>query len=72
MLTLLGFLGVHKALQELQAAELESRILAREEHPFPRIARGRLGHIRTRDTEGTLPAGRPATCPRRVLCGQKG
>ncbi len=41
VLTVFGFLGVQKALQKLQAAGLESRILAREEHPFPRIARGR-------------------------------
>ncbi len=72
VLTVFGFLGAQKALQMLQVAGLESRILAREEHPFPRIARGRLGHIRTRNTEGILPAGRPATCPRLVLCDRNG
>ncbi len=72
VLTVFGFLGVQKALQKLQAAGLESRILAREEHPFPCIVRGRLGHIRTRDTEGIPPAGRLATCPRLVLCDRKG
>ncbi len=70
--TLFGFLGVQKALQKLQATGLDARILAREEQPFPRIARERLEHIRSVDVESTLPAGRPATCPRLVLCGQKG
>lgn len=70
--TLFGFLGVRRALRTLRASGLDPRILAREEQPFPRIARERLDHIRAVDLEGILPEGRPATCPRLVLCGQKG
>jgi methylase of polypeptide subunit release factors len=70
--TLFGFLGVERALGRLRAAGLAPRVLAREERPIPRIARERLEHIRSMDVEAILPAGRPATCPRLVLCGQKG
>jgi len=70
--TFFGFLGVERSRATLRAAGLEPRVLAREEQPFPRIARERLDHIRSGDAEGVLSAGRPATCPRLVLCGQKG
>ncbi len=70
--TFFGFLGVERSRDTLRAAGLEPRVLAREEQPFPRIARERLDHIRSGDAEGVLSAGRPATCPRLVLCGQKG
>lgn len=69
--TLFGFLGIERALEKLRAAGLDPRVLAREEQPFPRIGRERLDHIRSVDDEGILPPGRPATCPRLVLCGQK-
>jgi release factor glutamine methyltransferase len=69
--TLFEFLGVRRAIATLQAAGLEPRVLAREEQPFPRIARERLEYIRSLDVEGILPPGRPATCIRLVLCGQK-
>ncbi|MBI4573105.1 MAG: methyltransferase [candidate division NC10 bacterium] len=70
--TFFGFLGVERALDTLRAAGLEPRVLAREEQPFPRIAHERLDHIRSVDAEGVLPVGRPAPCPRLMLCGQKG
>jgi release factor glutamine methyltransferase len=70
--TLYGFLGVRRALEKLAAAGLEPRILARSEQPLPRTARERLDHIRTMDAEGTLSPGRPATCTRLVLCGERG
>lgn len=70
--TLFGFLGVERALEKLRAVGLGPRVVAREEQPFPRIARERLEYIRPLDTEGILPAGHPATCPRFVLCAQKG
>lgn len=69
--TLFGFLGIQRAQDRLRAAGLRPRILTQEEQPFPRIARERLDHIRSLDVEGVLPPGRPATCPRLVLCGQK-
>ena len=70
--TFFAFLGVERALRELRVAGLDPRVLARDEQPFPRIARERLEYIRPLDTEGVLPAGRPDTCPRLVLCGEKG
>ncbi len=70
MFTLSGFLGVERALEKLRAVGLGPRAVAREEQPFPRIAREGLDSIRSLDTEGILPAGRPTTCPRLVLCGQ--
>jgi release factor glutamine methyltransferase len=70
--TLFAFLGVERAMQELKVAGLAPRVLARDEQPFPRIARERLDYIRSLDAEGVLPAGTPATCPRLVLCGEKG
>ena len=70
--TFFGFLGVERSRDTLRAAGLEPRVLAREGQPFPRIARERLDPIRSGDADGVLPAGRPATCPRLVLCGQKG
>lgn len=69
---LFGFLGVERASETLRRAGLDPRVLARDEQPFPRIARERLEYIRSLDAEGILPPGRPATCPRLVLCGQKG
>ncbi len=69
--TLLAFLGVGRALGMLRTAGLEGRVLAREDQPFPRLARERLDHIRGFDVEGNLPAGRPETCGRLVLCGEK-
>lgn len=70
--TLFGFLGVRRALDTLQAAGLEPSILAREDQPFPRIARERLEYIRSVDAEGILLVDRPATCLRLILCGKKG
>jgi release factor glutamine methyltransferase len=70
--TLFGFLGVGRAQEKLRAAGLNPRVLAREEQPFPRLARERLEYLRSLDAEGILPPGRPSTCPRLVLCGQKG
>ncbi len=70
--TLFGFLGIQRALEKLRAAGLTPSVLAREEQPFPRIGRERLDFIRSVDDESILPPGRPATCPRLVLCGQKG
>lgn len=69
--TLFGFLGIERALEKLRAADLNPRVLAREEQAFPRIGRERLDYIRSVDGEGVLPPGRPATCPRLVLCGQE-
>ena len=69
--TMFEFLGEERALEKLGAAGLEPRVIAREEQPFPRIARERLEYIRSLDAEGSLPPGRPTTCSRLVLCGEK-
>ncbi len=70
--TLYDFLGIRRAQERLEAADLRPRILAREEQPFPRLARERLEYFRTLDAEGVLPPGRPATCARLVILGEKG
>jgi release factor glutamine methyltransferase len=68
--TLFSFLGIERALTALRGAGLTPTILAREEQPFPRLARERLGYIRSLDSEAALPE-RPLTCARLVLSGQK-
>lgn len=70
--TLFGFLGVERGMERLRASGLDPQIVAREEQPFPRLARERLEHIRSISLEGTLPEGRPTTCLRLIVCGTKG
>lgn len=72
VVTLFDFLGLARGIEALQVAGLSPRVLAREAQRFPRIARERLAHIRALDLDGALPAGRPATCERIVLCGERG
>jgi release factor glutamine methyltransferase len=69
--TLFGFLGVERALETLRAAGLVPRVLARDEQPFPRIARERLEYIRGVSPEVASLEGRPAVCARLVVCGSK-
>jgi len=58
-------------MERLREAGLEPRMVAREEQPFPRLARERLEYIRSVSPDNANLAGRPSTCPRLVLCGQK-
>ena len=69
--TLFGFLGVERALEKLRAAGLVPSVLARDEQPFPRIARERLEYIRGVSPEAASLEGRPAACARLVVCGAK-
>jgi release factor glutamine methyltransferase len=69
--TLFDFLGVERAVEKLRAAGFTPRILARDEQPFPRLARERLEYIRSVTPGCDGLASRPATCQRLVLCGQK-
>ena len=69
--TLFGFLGVERGLERLRAAGLEPRIVARDDQPFPRLARERLEYIRSVSPDSACLEGRPLTCPRLVLCGRK-
>jgi len=69
--TLFGFLGIERGMERLREAGLEPRMVAREEQPFPRLARERLEYIRSVSPDNANLAGRPSTCPRLVLCGQK-
>ena len=71
VLTLFGFLGTNRALDSLRAVGLDASVLAREEQPFPRLARERLEHIRSLCPDEADLAGRPLTCPRLILCGKK-
>jgi release factor glutamine methyltransferase len=69
--TLFDFLGIERGMQRLRDAGLEPRVVAREEQPFPRLARERLEYIRSVSPESAGLTGRPPTCPRLVLCGRK-
>ena len=71
VLTLFGFLGIERGMERLREAGLEPRVVAREEQPFPRLARERLEYIRSVSPETGALTGRPPTCPRLVLCGRK-
>jgi len=70
--TLFGFLGLEGATERLRAAGYEPHVLAREEQPFPRLARERLEYIRSISPAGALPEGHPSTCVRVILSGTKG
>jgi release factor glutamine methyltransferase len=63
LFTLFGFLGIERAQEQLRTAGLEPVVVARETHPFPRIGYERLDHLRTVDTERTIPR---ETLPRSV------
>ena len=69
--TLFGFLGIERGMQRLRDVGLEPRVVARDEQPFPRLARERLEYIRSVSPESASLTGRPPTCPRLVLCGRK-
>jgi release factor glutamine methyltransferase len=69
--TLFGFLGIERGMQRLRDVGLEPCMVARDEQPFPRLARERLEYIRSVNPEGADLTGRPPTCPRLVLCGRK-
>jgi release factor glutamine methyltransferase len=71
VLTLFGFLGIARGLETVRDAGLKPRVVAREEQPFPRLARERLEYIRSVSPESACLTGRPPTCPRLVLCGRK-
>ena len=63
LFTLFGFLGIERARERLRAVGLDPVVVACESHPFPRIGYERLDHLRTVDTEGTIPR---ESLPRRV------
>jgi hypothetical protein len=46
-------------------------VLARDEQPFPRIARERLEYIRSVSPEAASLEGRPTACARLIVCGSK-
>jgi len=69
--TLFGFLGIERGMQRLRDVGLDPRVVARDEQPFPRLARERLEYIRSVSPENACLTGRPPTCPRLVLCGRK-
>lgn len=68
--TIFAFLSQKAAMAKLEAVGLSPRILGREVQAFPRIGYERLDHIRSLDTEGTLPrTGLPKTIERFVVQG---
>ncbi|MGH7412111.1 MAG: HemK2/MTQ2 family protein methyltransferase [Candidatus Methylomirabilis sp.] len=70
--TLFDFLGEQNGFSRLKEVGLSPAVIARETHPFPRLGRERMEHIRSVVAEGTLPpTGIPAICERLVICGRK-
>lgn len=68
--TIFAFLGRKAAFAKLEARGLSPTVVASEIQTFPRIGYERIEHLRTVDTEGTLPtAGLPATVERFVIQG---
>ena len=70
LFTIFGFLGRKTAFAKVEAAGLLPSVLATEAQSFPRIGYERLDHIRTLDTEGTLPrTGLPTSVERLMIQG---
>ncbi len=70
LFTIFGFLGRKTAFAKVEAAGLLPSVLATEAQSFPRIGYERLDHIRTLDTEGTLPrTGLPKSVERLMIQG---
>ena len=68
--TIFAFLGRRRAFAKLEAAGLQPSIVATETQPCPRIGYERLEHIRSVDSEATLPVGSvPETVERFVIRG---
>ena len=70
--SIFAFLGRQQAFAKLEARGFVPSIVAQETQSFPRIGYERLDHIRTLDTEGTLPpAGVPTTVDRLIIQGTR-
>jgi len=70
--SIFDFLGLQRAHDKLQTAGLAPSVVAQETQSFPRLGYERLDHIRSLDTEGTVPKDTwPKTVERIILCGQK-
>ena len=68
--TIFAFLGRKTAFAKLEAAGLRPSIVASQTQAFPRIGYERLEHIRSVDSEGTVPATDvPSTVERFVIQG---
>ncbi len=68
--TIFGFLGRKAAFARVEAAGLVPDVVAAETQSFPRIGYERLDHIRSLDTEGTLPrTGLPRSVERLMIQG---
>jgi release factor glutamine methyltransferase len=69
--TIFAFLGRKRALATLERLGFAASILASETQSFPRIGYERLEHLRSVDSEGTIPAqGLPETVERLVVQGR--
>jgi len=68
--SIFAFLGRKSAFARLEAAGLEPVLVASETQSFPRLGYERLEHIRSVESEATLPAtGLPATVERLLVQG---
>lgn len=70
--TIFAFLGRKRALAKLEARGFVPSVVATEVQGFPRIGYERIEHLRSVDTEGTLPAREmPRTVERLVIEGRR-
>jgi release factor glutamine methyltransferase len=69
--SLFAFLGRKTAFAKLERQGFLPSVVAGETQPFPRLGYERLEHIRSLDTEGTLPSGVPATVERLMIQGRR-
>ena len=68
--TIFAFLGKKTGFAKREAAGLRPSTVASETQPFPRIGYERLEHIRSVDSEGTVPAtDTPSTVERFMIQG---
>jgi release factor glutamine methyltransferase len=67
--SIFAFLGLKTAFAKLEAAGLTPSVVASETQSFPRIGYERLDHIRSVDSEASVPAGIPETVERFVVQG---
>jgi release factor glutamine methyltransferase len=65
--SIFGFLGSKTALAKLERHGFVPAIIASEIQAFPRIGYERLEHIRSVDTEASLPAGSPPRTVERLI-----
>jgi release factor glutamine methyltransferase len=67
--SIFAFLGRKAAFARLERQGLLPTVVAGEMQAFPRLGYERLDHLRSLDSEGTLPAGMPTSVERLIIQG---